>query len=164
MEIAQTLALIAATVTTGLVSGLFYGFAISVMPALRGTGDRTFIDVMQRVNVAILNGWFVLGYIGALVFTGLAVGLQFGGGNRDAVVPTVAALVCYIASMGVTSRLNIPLNNALEAAGPVDGIARPEAVRAAFEGAWARGNVLRTLLCVAATGLLCWALVLNGGS
>ena len=164
MEIAQTLALIAATVTTGLVSGLFYGFAISVMPALRGAGDRTFIDVMQRVNVAILNGWFLLGYIGALVFTGLAVGLQFGGGDRDAVAPTVAALVCYIASMGVTGRLNIPLNNALEAAGPVDVIARPEAVRAAFEGAWVRGNVLRTLLCVAATGLLCWALALNGGS
>ncbi|MEU2249338.1 hypothetical protein [Streptomyces sp. NPDC019224] len=37
MEIAPTLALIAATVTTGLVSGLFYGFAVSAMPALRGT-------------------------------------------------------------------------------------------------------------------------------
>jgi uncharacterized membrane protein len=164
MQIAQTLALIAATVTTGLVSGLFYGFAIAVMPALRGGEDRTFVDVMQRINVAILNGWFVLGYLGALVFTALAVGLQLGGGDRDAVVPTAVALVCYVASMGVTGRVNIPLNNVLEAAGPADRIAQPDAVRFEFEGGWVRWNVVRTLLCTAATGLLCWALVLHGGS
>lgn len=162
MEIAQTLALVAATVTTGLVSGLFYGFAISVMPALRDGDDRTFVDVMQRINVAILNGWFVLGYIGALVFTALAAGLQFGGGDRDALVPTVSALVCYLASMMVTGRVNIPLNNALAAAGAPDGIAQPRAVREAFERPWVRSNVVRALLCTAATGLLCWALVLHG--
>ncbi|WP_406134617.1 DUF1772 domain-containing protein [Streptomyces sp. NBC_01089] len=164
MDIAQALALVAATVTSGLVSGLFYGFACSVMPALRGGDDRTFIDVMQRINTAILNGWFVLGYIGAFVFMALAIGLQFGGGDRDAVAPTVGAFVCYLASMAVTSRVNIPLNNALDAAGQGDGIARPHAVREEFEGRWVRWNVVRAVLCSAATGLLCWSLVLHGAS
>ncbi|MGY0490642.1 anthrone oxygenase family protein [Streptomyces sp. WG-D5] len=164
MEIAQGVALVVATVATGLVSGLFYGFAISVMPALHGGDDRTFIDVMQRINRAILNGWFLLGYVGALLFGALAVGLQFGGGDKDALWPAVAALVVYFASMGLTNRMNIPLNNALDAAGPVGSIARPEAVRAAFEGPWVRWNVVRALMCTAATGLWCWALVLQGGS
>ncbi|WP_405783734.1 DUF1772 domain-containing protein [Streptomyces sp. NBC_00859] len=164
MNIAQALALVAATVTCGLVSGLFYAFACSVMPALRGGDDRTFIDVMQRINVAILNGWFVLGYIGAFVFTALAIGLQLGGGDRDAVGPTIGAFICYLASMSVTSQVNIPLNKALDAAGHGGRIAGPHEVRERFEGRWVRWNIVRAVLCSTATGLLCWSLVLHGAS
>lgn len=163
MESARLASLIAATVTMGLVSGLFYGFSVSVMPALRRTpNDRTVIDVMQRINVAILNGWFVLGYIGAFLFTALALALHVPADGRDVLPPVIAALVCCIASMGVTNKVNIPLNNALEKAGPVARIADPAAVRHAFEGRWARANVWRTLLCTAAVGFLAWALVLHG--
>jgi uncharacterized membrane protein len=164
LETAQGLALVAATVTTGLVAGLFYGFACSVMPALRGGGDRLFIEVMQRINVAILNGWFVLGYIGAFVFTGLALGLQLWDGRGAAAAPTGAALLCYVAAMGVTARVNIPLNNALEKAGPPDRAAEPRVVRQGFEGRWVRWNVVRAVLCAAAVGLLCWSLVLHGAA
>ncbi|MET9608559.1 anthrone oxygenase family protein [Streptomyces sp. NPDC006512] len=164
METARFASLIAATITMGLVSGLFYGFAVAVMPGLRGTGDRTVVEVMQRVNVAILNGWFMLGYLGALLFTGLAVGLHVPADGRDALAPLVGAFVCYVLAMTVTGLVNIPLNNALEQAGPADRLADPASVRRAFEGPWVRANVWRTLLCTAATGLLAWALVLHGGS
>ncbi|WP_081238795.1 anthrone oxygenase family protein [Streptomyces viridosporus] len=162
MDTAQGLALIAATVTTGLVSGLFYGYACSVMLALRGTADRTFIEMMQRINVAILNGWFVLGYVGALLFTVVALGLQLADGWTDAAGPTVAALVCYLAAMAVTSRVNIPLNNALEKAGPPERITEPHTVRRHFEGPWVRWNVVRAVLCSGALVLLCWSLILHG--
>ncbi|EQD82634.1 hypothetical protein N599_29655 [Saccharopolyspora erythraea D] len=73
-------ALIAATITTGLIAGLFYAFACSVMPALRGTDARTFIDVMQRVNRAILNGWFAAAFAGAFLLTAQAAVLHIGEG------------------------------------------------------------------------------------
>ncbi|OKK14721.1 hypothetical protein AMK16_29640 [Streptomyces sp. CB00455] len=162
METARLASLIAATVTMGLVSGLFYGFSVSVMPGLRRTDDRTVIEVMQRINVAILNGWFVLGYIGAFLFTALALALHVPSDGRDVLPPLIAALVCYVVAMGVTNKVNIPLNNMLEKAGPVERIGDPAAVRRAFEGPWARANVWRTLLCTAAVGFLAWALYLHG--
>ncbi|MFD8982800.1 DUF1772 domain-containing protein [Streptomyces sp. NPDC059564] len=162
METARFASLIAATVTTGLVSGLFYGFAVAVMPGLRGAGDRTVVEVMQRINVAILNGWFLAGYLGSLVLTGLALALHLPADGHDVLPPLIGAFVACVLAMAVTGRVNIPLNNALEAAGPVDRIADPAAVRRAFEGPWVRANVWRTLLSTVATGLLAWALVLYG--
>ncbi|MCB5183191.1 anthrone oxygenase family protein [Streptomyces antimicrobicus] len=162
METARLASLIAATITMGLVSGLFYGFSVSVMPGLKRTDDRTVIDVMQKINVAILNGWFVLGYIGAFVFTALAVGLHVPSDGRDVLPPLIAALVLYVVAMGLTNKVNIPLNNALEKAGPVARIADPAAVRRAFEAPWVRANVWRTLLCTASLGCLAWALFAYG--
>lgn len=118
METARLASLIAATVMMGLVSGLFYGFAISVMPGLKGADDRTVIEVMQRVNVAILNGWFILGYLGAFVCTALALALHVPSDGSAVLPALIAALVCYIGSMGITNKVNIPLNNALEKGRP----------------------------------------------
>lgn len=161
METARFAALVAATITMGLVSGLFYGFTVAVMPGLRASGDRTVIETMQRINTAILNGWFLLGYLGALVFTGLALALHLVGGGPGAPVPLAGAFVAYVLVMVVTGRVNIPLNNALEQAGPVERIADPAAVRRAFEGPWIRANTWRTVLCAVAFGLLVWELVLH---
>ncbi|MFD8144074.1 DUF1772 domain-containing protein [Streptomyces sp. NPDC059708] len=162
METARFVALVAATITMGLVSGLFYGFSVAVMPGLRASSDRTVVETMQRINVAILNGWFLLGYVGALVFTALALVLRLAGGGDGSPWPLAGALVAYVVAMGVTGRVNIPLNNALAQAGPVERMADPAAVRRAFEGPWVRANTGRTVLCAVAFGLLVWALTLNG--
>ncbi|MEE1938018.1 anthrone oxygenase family protein [Streptomyces sp. TRM 70361] len=164
VETVRTASLVAATVTMGLVGGLFYAYACSVMRALRGVEDRTFVEVMQRVNVAILNGWFLFGYLGALLFTGLAAALHLPGGERDVLPPVLAALVLYLAAMGVTARVSIPLNNALEAAGDPARIADPGGVRGNFEAAWNRWNTVRAVLCCLALGCLCWALLLSGAA
>lgn len=163
MELSRVIALVAATITTGLTAGLFYAYACSVMPGLRGVDDRTFVEVMQRINVAILNGWFVLGFVGALLSTGAAVALHLPAAGRDVLPAVVAALVFYVAALAVTRKVNIPLNDALAAAGQPGRIADPAAVRARFEARWVRWNVARALLCTAALGCLCWALVLHGG-
>ncbi|WP_395298025.1 DUF1772 domain-containing protein [Kitasatospora hibisci] len=161
MEVSRVIALVAATMTTGLSAGLFYAYACSVMPGLRGTEDRTFIEVMQRINVAILNGWFLLGFVGALVTTAVALVLHLPADGHRGLPATVAALVCYTASLVVTRRINIPLNDALAAAGDPSRIADPADVRGRFETRWVRWNVARALLCTAALGFLCWALVLH---
>lgn len=161
MKIAQLVSLISATVTMGWMAGLFAAFSYAVMPGLGRTGDRVFVDAMQRINTAILNGWFALGFLGALVFTGLAVALHLGEG-RPVLPWLIAAFVWYAAAVAITFGINVPLNNALDAAGDATAMSDPAAVRAAFEARWVRWNVVRAGLSTAALGCLAWALIRYG--
>jgi uncharacterized membrane protein len=163
MEALRTTALLVATVTLGLMAGLFYAYAGSVLPALRGAADRTVVDVMQRVNVAIRTGLFVVLFIGGLAFTGVAAALHTGAGHRPVLVPLLIALALYAVTLVVTFTVNIPLNDRLAAAGPAERIADPAAVRAAFYGRWVRWNVVRTWTAAGAFGAACWALLRHGG-
>jgi uncharacterized membrane protein len=147
-------ALLAATVTAGLMAGLFAAFAYAVMPGLGRAGDAAFVAGMQKINVAILNGWFGICFGGALLFSVLAAVL-----HRGAVRPwVVAGAVLYLLVLVVTFAVNVPLNDKLEAA----GLADPHAAREAFETLWVRWNVVRAVLNTAAFGCLAWALVLSG--
>jgi uncharacterized membrane protein len=162
MDVFRGVSLIAATITMGLAAGLFYTFSISVMPGLGRTADRSFVDAMQRINVAILNGWFALAFAGALVCTGLAALLQLGADGRAVLLWTLAALVLYGTVLAITFAINVPLNNQLDAAGAPDRIADLAAVRERFEATWVRWNVVRAVASTAAFGCLTWALVLYG--
>ncbi|MEH1016188.1 anthrone oxygenase family protein [Micromonospora sp. CPCC 206060] len=154
-----TIALLAATVTTGLMAGLFAGFAFAVMPGLRRAGDRTFVDAMQQINRAILNGWFLGCFLGAPVTLGAATLLSWLG-DEHRVLPFVgAALLFYLVVFGVTAAVNVPLNNRLDQAGPPDLVRDVTAVRRAFESRWVTWNVVRAGAATAGLGCLAWALV-----
>jgi uncharacterized membrane protein len=161
----RLLVLVAATVTTGLVAGLFYGFSIAVMPGLARTDDRTLVDVMRGINAAILNGWFLLGYVGALLLDALALVLfALHAESRAVLAPVAVSTALYLAAVVLTARVNIPLNNALEAAGSADTPADPAATRRDFERPWVRANHWRTLLCAAALAGHCWALAAHAAA
>jgi uncharacterized membrane protein len=158
----RTITLIASVIAMGLIAGVFYAFSCSVMLGLRQADDRTFVTAMQRINVAILNPWFMISFLGALVFTILAAVLRISG-NGGAILPwIIAAAVLYIVAVAVTGGINVPLNNQLDAAGDPGAIAELAAVRAAFEATWVRWNLVRAVACTAAFGCLTWALVLHG--
>lgn len=164
MGTVRSLVLLAATVTTGLVAGLFYAYSVSVMPGLARVDDRAFVDTMQRINVAILNGWFALAFGGALVFAVAAVALHLTRPGRGVLPWVVAGLVLYVVTLVVTVALNVPLNDALAAAGDPDRIADLAAVREKFETPWVRWNIVRTLTSTGAFGCMAWALLLSGRS
>jgi uncharacterized membrane protein len=150
-----TAALAGAVVTNGLMAGLFAAYSYAVMPGLGRTDDRTFVAAMQQTNAAILNGWFGVCFGGAVLLAAVAAVLHRG---RPGLGWIVAGLVLYVAVLGVTFAVNVPLNDALAAAGDVD----PAGARARFEGAWVRWNVVRAVLSTAAFGCLTWALVATG--
>jgi len=158
MEPVRVVALVLATLTMGLIAGLFYAYACSVMLALGKTDDRVFIEVMQRVNSSIQNGWFALSFIGAALFTAASVVLNIGSGNTGRLVLVSVALVLYLVAFGITVRGNIPLNVQLDAAGPAARIADPAAARARFERPWVRLHLARTLFTIGAFVVLCVAL------
>jgi uncharacterized membrane protein len=155
-------ALVAATITTGLMAGLFYAYACSVMLGLGRTDDRTFVMVMQRINVAILNGWFFVSFFGALLLTALAAVLHLRADGRPVLPWIAAALVLYVVALVITIGFNVPLNNQLAAAGDPDRIADLAAVRERFEATWVGWNLARAAASTAAFGCLTWALVLYG--
>jgi uncharacterized membrane protein len=117
---------------------------------------------MQRINVAILNGWFGLCFAGALVFSVVAAVLHAGAERRSVLPWIVAGAVLYLVVLAITVAINVPLNNQLDAAGDPGRIGDLHAVREQFEAAWVRWNGVRTLACTLAFGCLTWALVLHG--
>jgi uncharacterized membrane protein len=160
MSALRVTALIAATMTTGLMAGVFGLYQHTVMTGLARTDDRTFVGAFQALDRAIVNPWFMVSFLGALVFTAVSAFL-----NRDGrILPWVlAALILYIVVFAVTMAVNVPLNDALKAAGAPDRITDLAATREAFDEArWTAWNLVRTLATTVAFGCLCWALVVRG--
>lgn len=157
MDLLRKLVLLFSAVSSGLVAGLLLAYAVSVMPALARVDDRSFVEVMQRVNVAILNGWFLVPFVGALVGGLAAVVLHLPAAARSLLPWTAAGLALYVATLAVTGLVNVPLNDALAAAGEPAALADPAAVRAAFETRWVTWNVVRTLTATGALACFAWA-------
>jgi uncharacterized membrane protein len=164
MEIVRGVALVAATITMGLITGAFALYAHAIMPGLRSTDDRTFVGAFQAIDRSIINPWFMVGgFVGALVFTGVAGALHFGAEVRS-VLPWVAvAFVLYLVVFVITIAINVPLNDGLKAAGHPDQIADLAAAREQFnEAKWVAWNLVRVVLSLVSFGCLTWALVIFG--
>ena len=155
MTATEDLTLLAAATLAGLQAGTYYTWASGVMPGLGRVDDRTFVHAMQQINVAIVNPVFMLSFLGAPALAGLAIAVA-GPSARPWVI---AGAVLALGTVVITFAGNIPLNDALDAAGPVAQITDPAAVRADFEGLWVKLNVARTLTSVGALGCLIWAAV-----
>ncbi|MFF2653158.1 DUF1772 domain-containing protein [Streptomyces sp. NPDC058045] len=159
----QTAALLAATLCTGLMAGLFTAFAYSVMPGLGRSSDRTLVEAMQNINKAIVSPLFMVLFMGAIPLLVLVAVLSWRGQGRAALPWLIAALALYLVAFLVTSGINVPLNDRLAAAGDPDRIGQLAAVRGDFESRWVTWNIVRALLHTAAFLCLAWALLVYGG-
>lgn len=162
MEFAQGLTLILAAFAMGHMAGFFYTWSQNVMPALRSSDDRMFIAGFQALDRAVINPWFMAGFVGAPLLTGVAALLLLGEDDRSAFWWTAAAFVLYMLVIAITRSVHLPLNAELQAAGSPDRIADPAAVRERFESRWVRWNIVRTVAVVGSFGCLLLALVQFG--
>ncbi|MFE3293015.1 DUF1772 domain-containing protein [Rhodococcus sp. NPDC059234] len=158
-KLLQTISLLGAGITAGLMAGLFAAFAYAVMPGLGRADAHTFVEAMQKINVAILNGWFMACFLGGLVLTVASLLLHLRSA-RSALPWIVVALVFYVAMLVITAAVNVPLNDQLAAAG--EHIANAEQVRAQFESRWVTWNIVRAVVSTIAFVALSYALVLHG--
>jgi uncharacterized membrane protein len=157
----RTVSLLGAALTMGLVAGVFVLYAHTIMPGLKRTDDRTFVTAFQSLDRAIINPWFMGGaFLGAIVLTVAALLTNLG---RDPLPWVAAALLLYLIAVVVTAAVNVPLNDALKAAGDPDRIDDLARVRERFgEARWAAWNVVRAVTATSAFALLLWALVVHG--
>jgi uncharacterized membrane protein len=146
----------AAALAMGLIAGVFYSYSSSVMLGLARTDDRTFVEVMQRINRAIVNPVFMPVFVGALALPAIAAVLQRRLGLRDAFRWTVAGLALHAVAFIITSGVNVPLNDELARATDAG------AAREAFEDPWVRANGLRAVASTLAFACLVRALVEQG--
>ena len=109
--------------------------------------------------VAMLRGRACFAFGGAFVLT-LVAGIANRG--TPALPPIAVAFGLYLVAVIITIAVNVPLNDALKAAGDPAHIDVAQ-VRAQFnEARWAAWNLVRVAASVPAFGLLAWALVLCG--
>ncbi|MFD9910288.1 DUF1772 domain-containing protein [Streptomyces sp. NPDC059063] len=162
MKHLQTGTLLAATLCTALMAGLFAAMAYAVMPGLARSSDRTLIETMQDINMAILNPVFILPFLGSIPLLVMAVVQARRTPGRPALPWLTAALVLYLVAFLVTLVGNAPLNVQLADAGNPDRIKDLGAVRADFETKWVVWNIVRALLHTAAFVCLLWSLIVYG--
>ena len=104
----ENIILIRAGSLTALVTGLFYGYLVSVNGGLHRLNDSEYVKAMQSINAVIQNPLFFVSFIGPVILLPLAAFLQRDSNLiRFALLLTSSAL--YIAvSFALTMVGNVP--------------------------------------------------------
>ncbi|MEN8677577.1 MAG: anthrone oxygenase family protein [Alteriqipengyuania sp.] len=141
--------LVAATLATGLVAGVFLTFSDFVMRALARAAPAAGIEAMQIINREVYRSLFMTLLIGlTLVSSLLAVAGIFLAG-RDVALWLVGAAGAYIVGvMAVTARKNVPMNQRLDRMEHLSTDAR--AYWVTYTRDWTRWNHLRWVAALAA--------------
>jgi uncharacterized membrane protein len=142
-------------VTTGLMSGLLYGWSVSVIPGTKLVPAGNYVDTMQQINRAIINPAFVVPFMGIPLVLGGAALMQFRAGDHRRGWLLAGATATYVVGvLGVTIGRNVPLNDALDAfdlrGSTSDAVERR---RTTYERPWNRWHQLRTIAGVGSFAL-----------
>lgn len=151
--------LLAAAVTTCLSAGIFYAYAVSVVPGIGRIKDGAYLSAIQSINRAILNPWFFVVFMAPVFLLPFGAWQQFSRPADAAWWALAAAAAVYIIGVfGVTVVCNVPLNEWLD---KQDLATAGEDVlkewRLRFEGPWNRWNLVRTVASVISAILSVWA-------
>ena len=144
-SLARLLSLVAATLTTGLISGFFYAYACSVTLGLALVPDRQYVEAMQAINATVRNGVFAFSFFGAVLTLLLALVLHSPRPRSSRFIILALAAALYIGGgFMVTFLVNVPMNEELARVGNA-GSATLSQVRAEYEEPWNLWNGVRTL-------------------
>lgn len=159
----RALTLAGATLTTGLIAGVFYAYAVSVNLGLSEQSDAGYVATMRAINERIQNPLFFLSFFGAglTLLAALAAHLPRPRSGRFRLV----ALACALYLGGgflLTVFANVPLNERL--AGVTAGASAGELAqaRSAYEGPWNFWNGVRAVFSSLAFLVLIGACLLRG--
>ena len=153
-----------ATLTTGLIAGLFYAYAVSINLGLAAQPDAAYVATMNAINERIQNPLFFLSFIGAGLFLLAALAAHFPRPRSGRFWLIALACVLYVGGgFLLTVLVNVPLNDELAgvaADASPDELAR---TRAAYEGPWNFWNGVRAVSSVLAFAILVGACLLQEG-
>ena len=163
--------LAAATLTNGLLAGLFFAFVCAISPAYRRLDDGEFVRGFRAINSVILRPTFLVVFVGApltavaAAVTGTLRIKVEPGGLGIASDPVGTALLwigaaASVVSFLITAAVSVPLNQGLDRA-PIDTFGQQQAARVTFETRWNRANLARTLTSTLSVFALAAALALG---
>lgn len=144
-SVIRPLTLIAATLTTGLISGFFYAYACSVTLGLSLLPDEQYVEAMQAINATVRNGVFAFSFFGAVLSLLVALVVHLTRPRSRHLLLVGLACVLYIGGgFMVTFLVNVPMNEEFARIGEVTPSALAQ-IRADYEGPWNFWNWVRTI-------------------
>jgi uncharacterized membrane protein len=110
----NSLLMAAAALGCALVAGFLLAFSVCVMRALKALPANQGIAAMQKINIVIINPWFLAVFFGtALLCLGVIVAAIFNSSDSRSMTALAGGLVYLLGTIGVTIVFNVPLNNGL---------------------------------------------------
>ncbi|MCD6681966.1 MAG: DUF1772 domain-containing protein [Burkholderiaceae bacterium] len=107
-----TAMIVASTVASALIGGVFFAFSVFVVRALTDLPPAQGILAMQRVNITVINPLFLGVFFGTALLLGVTT--YFGRYSPQSFAWLIGAFLIYlVGSVGVTMALNVPRNNRL---------------------------------------------------
>lgn len=154
--------LIITTLLVAITSGILYGYACSVNPGLGKLRDVEYLKAMQEINRAIINPWFMICFMGPIIFYPVSAFLIFRqeGIGQLFIFVALSGVIYFIGVFLVTGAGNVPLNETLDHI-QVATLSQEQAKvsRNAFEIPWNTLHLIRTIASVASLVLLLIALM-----
>jgi uncharacterized membrane protein len=148
LSLVTTISATATLATIGLMAGVFYAFSVSVMRGLDAIDACQAIRAMQSINRKILNPLFLATFTLAPVFAAVTGGLLLWLGETWAAVIFFLAAATYVLGAIVpTATVNVPLNNALDAATVSDDANEAARLWSDYSTRWTQWNTLRAAIC-----------------
>ena len=156
MEISiRTITLFASIILTGLSAGLFYAWAVSVIPGTKQIQSITYMETMQSINKAIINPAFFLIFFGSLFAMAGASFFEFSNDKTVFTIILLATFIYLVGTLVVTVFGNVPLNEELEALRLNElSSDRIENFRNYYETKWNRLHMIRTAFSLISLALL----------
>jgi len=143
----RSLALAGATLTTGLVAGVFYAYAVSVNLGLAAQPNAGYVATMQAINERIQNPVFFASFFGALLFLLVALAAHYSPRPRSGRFWLVAlASALYIGGgFLLTAFVNVPMNEELARVAADASAGELARARAGYESSWNFWNGVRAV-------------------
>lgn len=126
------------------VGGVFFAFSSFVMRALAQLPAAQGVAAMQRINLVVINPWFMGVFLGTLLLSVACVVLALLSSRP---LQLAAGLLYAMGTFGVTVAFNVPRNNRLARL----GADTPEALAywPVYVREWTRWNHVRTVAALA---------------
>jgi uncharacterized membrane protein len=151
----EIIILVLAGTLTALITGLYFGYSVSVNGGLHRLNDSEYVKAMQSINAVIQNPLFFVSFFGPIILLPLAAFLQRDANSMQFALLLASSALYIAGSFALTIVGNVPLNQRLakfDASKASDNeIAQ---ARAGFEKPWNRLHAIRTIASIAATVLI----------
>jgi uncharacterized membrane protein len=147
---------------TGAIAGVYYAFSVAVMPGLNATDAGTAIRAMTSINQKIQNPMFVVTFLGPPILGVLTGVLLLMLGHKPAAVLFFLAAAVYLVGAFIpTMVVNVPMNDALDAAGVPTDPAEAARLWSDYSSRWTGWNTVRAgasviSLLLAGLGVYLW--------
>ena len=142
----------------GLIAGIFFAFSTFVMQALEKLLPSQGIEAMQKINVTVLNPWFLSVFMGtAFVCFILAVSTYWNWNQPGALYLLTGSLLYIVGTFLVTVVFNVPMNNALDGMDSTSGKAS-DYWNGIYLTRWTFWNRVRTVAALLGTASLIFAI------